>query len=55
MLDGEEQVEEEGGGGGDQDQDDEEARVHARSGDASLTSVVSVQSCTVRVEFLPPF
>ena len=44
MLDGEEQVEEEGGGGGDQEQDDEETRVHARSGDASLTSV-SAELC----------
>ena len=39
VLDGEQQVEEGGGGGGDQDEDDEETRVHARSGDASLTSV----------------
>ena len=39
MLDGEQQVEEGGAGGGDQDEDDEETRVHARSGDASLTSV----------------
>ena len=39
MLDGEQQVEEGRGGGGDQDEDDEGTRVHARSGDASLTSV----------------
>ena len=47
MVDGEQQVEEGGGGGGDQDEDDEETRVHARSGDASLTSV-SAELCGTR-------
>ena len=49
VLDGEQQVEEGGGGGGDQDEDDEETRVHARSGDASLTNV-SAELCGA----LPP-
>ena len=49
MLDGEQQVEEGRCGGGDQDEDDEETRVHARSGDASLTSV-SAELCGT----LPP-